>query len=40
MARRLINIGATIPTGAYCGSVFTLTAKGGDATATQATAPC
>lgn len=34
------QIGATIPTGAYCGTVFTLTAKGGDATATQTTAPC
>jgi hypothetical protein len=34
------QIGATIPTGAYCGTVFTLTAEGGDATATQTTAPC
>jgi len=34
------QIGATIPTNAYCGTVFTLTAKGGDATATQTTAPC
>jgi hypothetical protein len=34
------QIGATIPTQAYCGTVFTLTAKGGDATSTQTTAPC
>ncbi|HEU5331897.1 MAG TPA: hypothetical protein VFU73_04025 [Actinocrinis sp.] len=34
------QIGATIPTGDYCGTVFTLTATGGDATATQTTAPC
>ncbi len=34
------QIGATIPTSAYCGTVFTLTAKGGDATSTQTTSPC
>jgi hypothetical protein len=34
------QIGATIPTNAYCGTIFTLTAKGGDATSTQTTAPC
>ena len=34
------QIGATIPTNAYCGTVFTLTARGGDATSTQTTSPC
>jgi hypothetical protein len=34
------QIGASIPTGAYCGTVFTLTASSGSATATQTTAPC